>query len=451
MGDTIAAVATPPGMGGIGIVRVSGPKAFLAAQTLFKSKKVINLKRQILLGWFQDPDTADLLDEGLLLIMPRPNSFTAEDVVEFHVHGSPSLLKTLLSLLVKLGVRIAYPGEFTYRAFVNGRLDLTQAEAVESLVSSQGEAYRRQAIRQLTGGLAAHLEPMEENLKALYLVIEARLEFSEEGLEPLDETEYSKKVQICLEALSKLSKSYQQGKVIRDGLIIAIVGPPNVGKSSLLNALLGRPRAIVTPEPGTTRDVLEGEVWINGIRISFFDTAGIRETNQEVELEGIRRSKDILGEADLLFWLVDSNQPEESLEVLKRECLPKDRTWTIFNKIDLDQNSKWKELILNKDHAFAISCVTGKGLETLTKSLEYHIENSQAGETILLTNERHKKEIENAERCLIRLKELVRKKESMELWSEELREALLAFGRIRGRNLNAAAFEEIFSKFCIGK
>ncbi len=383
--------------------------------------------------------------------MPRPQSYTAEDVVEFHVHGSPSLLQTLLNLLIKLGIRTAFPGEFTYRAFVNGRLDLTQAEAVEALVSSQGESSRRQAIRQLTGGLAVHLEPAEEILKSLYLKIEARLEFSEDGIEPLNVDKFLINVHEASEMLIKLIQSYEQGKVLRDGLVVALVGPPNTGKSSLLNVLLGSQRAIVTSEPGTTRDVIEGELWIKGIKVRLFDTAGLRETVQPIEVEGIRRSRVLLDEADLLFWLVDATAPHESLQALQQSKLPKDRTWVLFNKIDLIQGIISKNKSLDQFKQIGISCLTKEGLDLLMLSLESILEKPLIGENILVTQQRHFLELEKANDCLERLQQLIQSKTSSELWAEELREALLSLGRIRGRNLSASAFEEIFNKFCIGK
>lgn len=451
LNDTIAAVATPPGVGGIGILRVSGPKAINAAQVLFKAKKNIELKRQILLGRFQDPESGEALDEGLLLVMPKPQSYTTEDVVEFHVHGSPSLLQTLLNLVIKQGIRMAFPGEFTYRAFVNGRLDLTQAEAVEALVSSQGESYRRQAVRQLTGGLATHLEPAEEILKSLYLKVETRLEFSEEGIEPLDSKTYLTNVLEASGILRKLIKSYQQGKVLRDGLVVALVGPPNTGKSSLLNAILGKQRAIVTSEPGTTRDIIEGEIWINGTRVRFFDTAGLRESIHPIEAEGVRRSRVLLEESDIIFWLVDSSAREESLVAMKKSTSPEDRTWVIYNKIDLVPGLTWKDFDGFQSKQFGVSCLSGEGLEQVVQALETLLETPVVGENILVTNQRHHLELEKSEECLHRLQQLIQSGLSMELWAEELREALLALGRIRGRNLPASAFEEIFQKFCIGK
>jgi tRNA modification GTPase len=332
------------------------------------------------------------------------------------------------------------------------RLDLTQAEAVEALVSAQGEAARRQALRQLTGGLAAHLEPLEESLKSLYLKIEARLEFSEDGIPSLDLEKFRKEVGGVQAQLQRLLESYRQGKVVREGLTVALVGPPNAGKSSLLNALLGIQRAIVTPLAGTTRDVVEGELRLKGVRVRFFDTAGIREAQNVVEVEGIRRSRQVIEEADALFWIIDASNPRESLEEIRRSSLPLDRTWFLFNKMDLIKTRKpWEGTELDPQRCLSLSCQTREGLEEVVHKVEEWIQTPVSGEDAVLTSSRHQKEAQKAAEALESLRGLVERKEAYELWAEELREAALAIGRIRGRNLPATAFEDIFTKFCIGK
>ena len=452
LNDTIAAIATPSGTSGIGIIRVSGDKSFEAAGRILKKTKPLEKKRQVLFGNIQDPRTGEVIDKGLLLTMPGPNSYTAEDVVEFHVHGNQSLLALLMEILVSLGVRPAGPGEFTYRAFMYGRMDLTQAEAVESLVSAQGDAARRQALRQLTGGLSSHLEPLEESLKSLYLKIEARLEFSEDGIPSLDQPKFEKEAAGVKAELQKLLESYKQGKVIREGIAIALVGPPNVGKSSLLNALLGTNRAIVTPMAGTTRDVVEGEIRLKGVRIRLFDTAGIREAKNVVEVEGVRRSRQIIEEADIIFWLVDSSDPEQSLKELKSSNPPLERTWFLFNKIDLVKGKEpWKGLEVPSDRCLALSCQTQEGLQGLMVKMEDLIQTPDGGEDVVLTSARHQKEVQQAFHALENVQGLIQSKQPYELWAEELREAALAIGRVRGRNLPATAFEDIFTKFCVGK
>ena len=451
--DTITAIATPAGVGGIGIIRLSGAKAFEIAQSLLPEAKPFEKRRQILFTAFRHPQTGESLDEGLLLVMPAPQSYTTEDVVEFHVHGSPLLLEKIIEILAKLGARLAQPGEFTYRAFIHGRLDLTQAEAVESLVSAQGDASRRQALRQLTGGLASHLEPMEEFLKSLYLKIEARLEFADDGIPALDQTKFEEEVAGVRSELQKLLDSYQQGKVLREGLTVALVGPPNVGKSSLLNTLLGTQRAIVTPLAGTTRDVVEGELRFKGVRVRFFDTAGLRETENIVEVEGVRRSRQVMEEADLIFWMIDASHPEESLTELKTLSLPANRVWYLFNKIDLVVDKHpWKKMSeLPVDKCLGFSCATQEGLFQVLNAVESFIQTPSGGEDVVLTSARHQQEVEKALTALKQLQPLMQTHQPFELWAEELKTAALAIGRIRGRDLPAKAFEDIFTKFCIGK
>ncbi len=451
--DTITAIATPTGVGGIGIIRLSGDKAFDIAQKLLPEAKPFEKRRQILFTAFCHPQTGESLDEGLLLIMPAPKSYTTEDVVEFHVHGSPLLLEKIIEVLAELGARLAHPGEFTYRAFIHGRLDLTQAEAVESLVSAQGDASRRQALRHLTGGLASHLEPMEEFLKSLYLKVEARLEFADDGIPPLDQMKFEKEVAGVRNELQKLLDSYQQGKVLREGLTVALVGPPNVGKSSLLNTLLGTQRAIVTPLAGTTRDVVEGDIRLKGVRVRFFDTAGLRDAENVVEVEGIRRSRQVMEEADLIFWLIDASNPTESLTELKTALLPANRVWYLFNKVDLVTDKEpWKKMLqLPTEKCLSFSCTTQEGLFRVFGAVESFIQTPSGGEDVVITSARHRQEVEKALAALNNLQTLMETRQPLELWAEELKAAALAIGHIRGKDLPAKAFEDIFNKFCVGK
>ncbi len=453
--DTIAAIATPAGIGGIGVIRVSGSKALDTIQSFHTSSKILERKRQISFVKIRDHRSGEILDEALILVMPGPHSYTTEDVVEFHLHGNPRILNKIMEIITSMGVRPADPGEFTYRAFIKGRLDLTQAEAVEALVSSQGDAGRRQAFSQLTGSLSHHLEPLEETLKSLYLKIEARLEFADEGIPQLDLTQFKNEVVEAKKNLGKLLESYRQGKILREGIKVALVGPPNVGKSSLLNILLGSEKAIVTPQAGTTRDIVEGELYLKGVKIRLFDTAGIRESSNIVEAEGVRRSRQIIGEADVIFWVVDASNPEENWQLQEDISLHLGRTYYLMNKMDLiepDQFSKLKNTSLfPPERCIELSCVTRQGLERVFHLLELLLENPISTENVVLISLRHQQEAEKAYKALENLLDLIVIKQPYELWAEELRESALAVGRIRGRNLTQDAFEEIFSRFCIGK
>ena len=447
-GDTIVAISTAPGMGAIGIVRLSGPKAFEYSASLFQSSQKLEPKRQMHHGKFVEPQNHEPLDDGMLLWMKGPQSATGEDTAECQVHGSSAVLSRLMETFVALGARPAEPGEFTYRAFQNGKMDLTQAEAVQALVASRGEQERKQALRQLTGGLTAFLEPIEEKIKDLYLQIEARLEFPEDGIPNLSKDVFKKTVQDCGRALRQLLDSYARGLVLKDGLTVALVGAPNVGKSSLLNALLGIPRAIVTHLPGTTRDVIEGELQLSGLKVRLFDTAGIRETTEQIEVEGVRRTRQTMEEADLILWVLDSSRPEEGLQEAI-EKMGTDNVWFIFNKSDLA--SQTGKNPFPTDRTFTLSCLNGKGIDGLIQKLGQWALRPEWEAGVVLLQERHQSEIRKAVDALANLESLIQKNESLEIWAEETKDALLAVGRVRGKNLGKDAFEDIFSRFCIGK
>ncbi len=447
LGDTIVSIATPPGEGGIGIVRLSGSQALTLAGLLTHSGSPLKRSRALLFRRWTDPATKIPLDEGLMLVMPGPGSYTGEDVVELHAHGSPAVLKSLVECLSRRGARPALPGEFTYRAFRNGRLDLSQAEAVQALVASHGEASRRQAMSQLTGGLSSHLEPLEERLKSLYLQLEARLEFPEEGLPDLDLSSFTREISEARLETTKLRNSYDQGRVLRQGLIVALVGAPNVGKSSLLNALLGVDRAIVTEVAGTTRDAVEGEIFLKGVRARLFDTAGFRASGDRLEREGIRRSLAVMEEADSCLWVLDASRPQEGLSDAQARA-EDPRYLFVVNKNDLAPEAPFP---FPADRMIRTSCRTKEGLEALRAYLEEAASPGVIASDVVLTQERHKNEIQAAEEALGRLEKMVQAGETREKWAEELKTAALAVGRVRGRNLPEDAFEEIFRTFCVGK
>jgi tRNA modification GTPase len=441
-------------MGGVGVVRLSGPAAFDIASRVFKGSRPLGPERALRRGAFTDPSSGEVIDQGLLLAMPAPGSYTAEDVVEFQAHGSPAVLARLVETLVSQGARPARPGEFTYRAFMNGRIDLAQAEAVQALVAAQGDTARREALRQLTGGLSSCLEPIEEALKALHLQVEARLEFPDEGLPPLDREAFERGVAEAGQEIVRLIESYRRGCVLSQGLRVAILGPPNAGKSSLLNALLGRERAIVMPHPGTTRDVVEGETFVKGVRVRLYDTAGLREGAQGAEEEGIRRSRQVLREADVVLWVVDVSDPGAGVQESYAADLPVDRTWYLFNKCDLLMDpASWKRDmgILPDGRCFAVSCKTGEGLQGVGEVLESSVGACLAGEDVILLSSRHRSEAEEAVLRLVRLGEAMQAGASLEVWAEELRAAARALGRIRGRDLPSETLDAIFETFCIGK
>ncbi len=452
LGDTICAIATPMGRGGVGIVRVSGPQAFALASLISRKNHLIpTFAPQVLVSKFYHPQTQELLDEGLLLIMTAPKSYTTEDVVEFQIHGSPFILSNFIKILTQQGCRLAEPGEFTYRAYRHGRIDLTQAEAVETLVSAAGEVTAQQALRQLSGGLSNFLEPLEELLKSLYLDIESRLEFSEDGIPPLDETTFQQTLHQTQTTIQTLIASYAQGKILKQGLTVTLAGPPNVGKSSILNHLLGNQRSIVTPLPGTTRDLIEGELFIHGIKIRFWDTAGLRKTRHLIEQEGIARSYQMIKEADMIWWVADASRSLSRTSLKVIQTLPADRTWFLLNKQDLVVHPSSLTFPFPENRCWNLSCKTQQGFDSLLNFLHQWVSGTVEGDQLMLLSIRHCLELETALSHLKNINQLIQTHQPRELWAEELKEAVLAIGKIRGKNLQEEAFEAIFKNFCVGK
>lgn len=461
--DTIAAISTPAGQGGIGIVRLSGSDAFRIADALFRSPKNKKISgtpsHRILYGNIIDPANNEAVDEVLVSIMKAPHTYTKEDVVEINCHGGAVPVRRVLELVLDQGARAAAPGEFTQRAFLNGRIDLAQAEAVLDIISSLTLQSQKTALRQLRGGLSEKIGAVREELIELTAFVEAHIDFPEEDIEELTFRKMEESAGGIKRALEKLIESSRYGMILREGLKTAIAGRPNVGKSSLLNALLEHDRAIVTELPGTTRDVIEEYLNIQGLPVRIMDTAGIRTVGDIAEKEGVRRSLKAMEDADLVLLVLDgSNELHDTDRELIGNSDP-EKTILVINKSDLPQKIHPPQSPLAKggSKGGAIPTVTVSAkMETGLDELKQRIvDTALRGETganaEIVTNTRHLHALEKALASMNSFIAESRKSTSPEFLSVELRDALDALGEILGITTPEDILNRIFSNFCIGK
>lgn len=456
--DTICAISTPLGEAGIGIVRMSGPGAGEIAARIFRAAglSVHTMASHTLhCGEVYDPRSEEVIDEVLLTIMRGPKSYTREDVVEVHCHGGVLPLTRILDLCLQYGARLAEPGEFTKRAFLNGRIDLAQAEAVIDIIRARTEGSLRVAVSQLKGGLSREIMGVRERLVSLLAILEASIDFVEEEIQVLSAAEIRKAVEEAQEWVRGLIATADEGRVLREGISLAIIGRPNVGKSSLLNVLIREDRAIVTPIPGTTRDILEECVNLRGIPIRLIDTAGYRQSEDPIEKEGVKRGEQAMERADLLLLMFDSS---ERLEEEDRELMEKaapHRKILILNKSDLIKKIEEQEIraAFPDEPIVPTSATTGAGIEALKDLIKSRVLTRGAvrNERAILTNVRHKNALRKCEEALGNLLVSVAQGMSPEFLAVDLRAAVDALGEITGETATDEILDKIFSEFCIGK
>lgn len=457
--ETIAAVSTPPGTGGIGIVRVSGERAFDIADSIFRGKKDFGEigSHTVNYGKIIDPVSKEVIDEVLLTKMKKPHTFTREDVVEINCHGSTAVLKRLLDIIIKSGARLAEPGEFTKRAFLNGRMDLSQAEAVIDLINSKTDESSKAAVNQLEGKLSKKLKDARQKLIELIAHIEVTVDYPEHDIEEVTGEKVYSELKIIDQKLKDITKGFEKGRILREGINVVIVGRPNVGKSSLLNELAGKNKAIVTEIPGTTRDIIEEFVSIKGIPVKLVDTAGIRETEDVVEKIGVERAKKAIDNADLLIMMIDADSgfEEEDLSIIEKIRDRNKKMLFLINKIDLVDEKALQNLRLK--------LLGFKVLETSLKNdlgvgkLEEEIAGMflkgevNLNSEVLLTNVRHKnlldKAIQSIEDAMLSYESAM----PLDCITIDIKNAAEHLGEITGESVSEDVMHEIFSRFCIGK
>lgn len=454
--DTIAAISTPAGEGGIGIIRVSGSKALSLTRNIFqpKSPQQNFETHKLYLGNIIDPSDDNIVDECLMTFMKSPHSFTREDVVELHCHGGTVVLQRTMELLMRGAIRQAEPGEFTKRAFLNGRIDLSQAEAVIDVIRAKTERGLRLAQVQLRGGLKEELALIRKRLIHTLALLEAYIDFPEEEIDPKALTGMDKDINSSISFIDKLLSTYEEGRVLREGIHVVIAGRPNVGKSSLLNALLKEKRAIVTSVPGTTRDTIEEVINLKGIPVNLIDTAGIRETEDIVEREGIKKTKDKLNEADLILYMMDERGLEkDELKVI--ESVSGRKSLFVINKIDVISDERAIEIksSLPTGDALSISLKTNKGIEKLKDSIFNSVMRHKADSapSIIISRKRHKVSLEFARASLERAINGIRTNLALELITIDIKEALKNIAEVAGETTPDDVLKKIFSDFCIGK
>lgn len=444
-GDTIAAVATPGGRGGIGIVRISGPDCARIAAAMLGSAPQ---ERRARYCAFRAADDT-ILDRGIALYFRGPGSYTGEDVLELHGHGGRAVMDLLLARALELGARHARPGEFTERAFLNGKLDLVQAEAVADLIDSASAAGARGAMRSLEGQFSLQVAKLREGLVEARAFLEGALDFPEEAAEFPGADVAARGLAAWLAAADTLLGRAREGRLLREGLRVVILGPPNAGKSSLLNRLAGSERAIVDAAPGTTRDTVEEDLLVGGIRMHAVDTAGIRDTADTVEVEGVRRALAAAEAADLLLVVVEDAGAEAELQRLLPRLPEEARRIILRNKIDLS-GAPALRAVRDATLTITASAKTGAGIELLLSALRDEAGGS-AGEDAILARDRHVRALESAEAAVKRALAAVYARRGLELVAEELRTAHQELGRITGEFGADELLGEIFARFCIGK
>ncbi|WP_106915246.1 tRNA uridine-5-carboxymethylaminomethyl(34) synthesis GTPase MnmE [Chryseobacterium aurantiacum] len=459
--ETICALATANGIGALGIIRVSGDNALPIVQKCFPAKKLEKQKSHTIhYGYFMDGEEA--IDEIMLSIFLAPKSFTTENSVEIAFHGSPHIGKRILETLIKNGARMAKAGEFTLRAFINGRIDLSQAEAIADVIASENEASRKVAINQLKGGITNEISLLRTDLLNFVSLIELELDFAEEDVEFADRTALSGLLDKIELKLNSLIESFQYGNAIKNGTAVAIIGKPNAGKSTLLNALLKEERAIVSNIAGTTRDTIEEVLHIKGHAFRLIDTAGLRETADEIEAIGVKKAKEKVENAEVLIYLIDTKSKDLDEDFRLIQELERDNLHIVIclTKADLhegefDSSNLFTNLAATLKNEFSFISISAKAnwnMEELKDELFAYVEELKSSENnVIITNQRHFEALQKSLDAVNRVKEAISSQISTELLAYELRNALEHLGEISGEVTNDEVLGNIFSKFCIGK
>lgn len=453
-GETIVAIATAvmPQQGSVGIVRLSGTKSLAIAKALFHSPgKQQWLTHRILYGYIREPKTKQVVDEALLLLMLQPRSFTREDVVEFHCHGGIMAVQSVLQLCVAQGARLAQPGEFSLRAFLNGRIDLTQAESIAELVSAQSEAASQVALAGLQGKLGSPIRDLRTICLDILAEVEARIDFADD-LPPLNEAEITQQIENVLLQVKQILATAEQGELLRNGLKVAIVGCPNVGKSSLLNAWSKSDRAIVTDLPGTTRDVIESTLVVGGIPIKVLDTAGIRDTANTVEKIGVERSREAAAAADLILLTIDAKLGWTTADAEIYHQVKNRPLILVINKADLATTESVKYPSKIKQIVCA-SAIHNQGITELETEILLLVHQGEvtAANSEVAVNQRQAAALIRAKVALEQVQETVINQLPLDFWTIDLRGAIQALGEITGEEVTESVLDRIFSRFCIGK
>lgn len=455
--DTIVALSTPPGRSGIGVIRLSGPRALTILKRLVNSDSFNPEPNFLTLKSLVDPTTGDTLDQALVCYFKAPHSFTGEDVVELHCHGSPLLLRAIIDAVLALEARLADPGEFSLRAVANGQLKLNEAEAIRDLIDAQTDAAARQATRQLKGEVSNRLQPAKDELLKIIVRLESSLEFVEDDLPAIENDQIRSSLQNLRADLERLADTFHRGRLMRDGIKVTLVGRPNAGKSSLFNSLLGHGRAIVTEIPGTTRDVINESISLEGIPVTLTDTAGLRVSGDQIETIGMDRTKREAADSDLLIVVIDGSEAptEEDRKVIDE--VADLRHIIAINKSDLPTfsltRSREQGVESVKAHdPIAVSAETNAGLDNLRAAILAPFKNGDAPvEGLLITNARHHDLLRGAIDAIMSSERFLETRASEEVVLVGLHNALRYLGEITGETTPDEILGKIFSTFCIGK